>query len=65
MMRNEIVKHSQMIAIANVLLRLGNRSRDFRDGVRAMAEACGVEPSALAAVTDVDVKLLLEGVHVE
>ena len=65
MMRNEIVKHSQMIAIANVLLRHGNRSRDFHDGVRALAEACGVEPSALAAVTDVDVELLLEGVHVE
>ena len=65
MMRNEIVKHSQMIDIANALLRHGNRSRDFHDGVRALAEACGVEPSALAAVTDADVELLLEGVHVE
>ena len=65
MMKSEVVLHSQMVAIANVLLRHGNRSRDFHDGVRALAEACGVEPSALAAVTDVDVELLLEGVHVE
>lgn len=50
--------------LANVLLRYTpQQPRGFAAGVRALAEACGVDASDLTPVTDDDIEKMLEGVE--